>query len=146
LAAATGGARVAAELRGASRRFFERWIAVVLVLGLWELGPRLSLVDTTFFPPLSRVLRELWELVANGQLFKHLEASLGRSLLGFFAIIAYAVPLGLVIGSSARVARAAAPLHEALRNTSPLALLPVFILFFGIGEISKVALVIYACS
>lgn len=139
-------ARWAARLTPHAQALFERWIAVLLVLALWESAPRLGLVEPTFFPPLSGVLRALWGLIVNGQLFTHLRASLFRSLLGFFITLSYAVPLGLAIGSSQRVARAVTPLHETLRNTSPLALLPVFILFFGIGETSKVALVIYACS
>jgi NitT/TauT family transport system permease protein len=136
----------AVSVTSVARRFFERWIAVVLLLGSWELAPRLGLCEPTFFPPLSIVLQALGELVANGQLAKHLGASLFRSLVGLSIAISIAVPLGLAIGWSRRVSDAVSPLHEVFRNTAPLALLPVFILFFGIGELSKVALVLYACS
>lgn len=137
---------VLAGAASVASRFFERWLAVVLLLGSWELAPRLGLVEPTFFPPLSSVLRALWGLASGGQLGKHIGASLFRSLTGFSITIAYAVPLGLAIGWSKRVSDAVTPLHEAFRNTAPLALLPVFILFFGIGETSKIALVIYSCS
>jgi NitT/TauT family transport system permease protein len=82
----------------------------------------------------------------NGQLESHIFASLTRSLTGFSVAILYAVPLGLAIGWFKRFADVLNPLLETFRNTAPLALLPVFLLLLGIGESSKVALVIYSCS
>jgi len=122
-------------------------VAILLVLAaLWELSPRLGLADATFLPPLSEVLVAGWELALGGQLFDHIGASLLRALSGFLIAIAYAIPLGLVIGWYRPVSKALRPLIEVLRNTAPLALLPVFILLLGIGEVSKVSLVIYSCS
>lgn len=120
--------------------------AVVFVLLAWEISPRIGLTEPTFLPPLSEVLASGWRLVVNGQLLQHLQASLLRSLGGFAIALAYAVPLGLAIGWYRGVARALNPLIEVLRNTAALALLPVFVLLLGIGETSKIALVIYACS
>jgi NitT/TauT family transport system permease protein len=57
-----------------------------------------------------------------------------------------AVPAGLVIGSSRRIAEFIGPLLEIFRNTAPLALLPVFTLILGIGEVSKIAMVLYASA
>jgi NitT/TauT family transport system permease protein len=56
------------------------------------------------------------------------------------------VPLGLLIGWYATVGRVLNPLLEIFRNTAPLALLPVFVLILGIGETSKIAMVVYGCS
>jgi NitT/TauT family transport system permease protein len=125
---------------------FQRSLAIFLLLALWEAAPRLGLVEPAFLPPLSEVVTTAWELVHNGQLMSHLTASLQRSLFGFGMAISFSVPLGLLIGSSRRVEDFLFPILEAARNTPALALLPVFILFFGIGETSKVALIIYACS
>jgi len=124
----------------------QRSAAILLVAALWELAPRLGLVEPAFLPPLSEVLTTGWELINNGQLMSHLAASLQRSLFGFGMAILFAVPMGLAIGSSRRVENFLFPLFEVMRNTPPLALLPVFILILGIGESSKNALVIYACS
>lgn len=127
-------------------RFVRRSIAILALLAIWEIAPRLGLVEPAFVPPLSEVLLTGVQLIRDGQLQSHVEASVVRSLTGFFISIAYAVPLGLAIGWSKAVAETINPLLEVLRNTAALALLPVFLLIFGIGETSKIALVIYACS
>ncbi|HTV18623.1 MAG TPA: ABC transporter permease [Polyangiaceae bacterium] len=135
--------------RSASRRLWRaarRSVAIAAFLLIWELAPRLGLAEPAFLPPLSEVLRTGVELLANGQLASHVQASLSRSLVGFGLAILYAVPLGLAIGWYRPFASVVSPLLEALRNTAALALLPVFILLLGIGEGSKIALVIYSCS
>ncbi|MDB5928477.1 MAG: transporter permease [Polaromonas sp.] len=125
---------------------FNRTAILVLLAVLWEVAPRLSLADETFLPPLSEVLAAGWALAQSGQLAEHAGASAFRALSGLSIAIAFAIPLGLAIGWYQRLADALNPLIEVLRNTAPLALLPVFILLLGIGEVSKVALVIYSCS
>lgn len=119
-------------------------LTVALAL-LWELAPRLGLTDPTFLPPLSEVLAAGWALALNGQLWQHTSVSLGRSLGGLLLAIVLAIPLGLAIGWYDRVSSALNQIIELLRNTAPLALLPVFLLLLGIGEVSKVAIVVYAC-
>ena len=123
------------------------WAAVLLFLAVWELVPRFVLDEgtRTFLPPVSEDLVALWELVLDGQLADHLLASIGRSAAGFAVAVAVAVPLGLLIGWYAGLAKFLQPLLELARNTAALALLPVFTLLLGIGELSKVSLVVYAC-
>ena len=120
-------------------------LVLALVL-LWELAPRLGLTDATFLPPLTEVLAAGWTLAQNGQLWQHTSVSLARALGGLSLAILFAIPLGLAIGWYQRLGSALNPLIELLRNTAPLALLPVFLLLLGIGEVSKVAIVIYACA
>lgn len=119
---------------------------VLALAALWELAPRLGWTDATFLPPLSEVLEAGWALARNGQLWEHTSYSLARALGGLFLALLYAIPLGLAIGWYERLGHALNPLIELLRNTAPLALLPVFLLLLGIGEVSKVAIVVYACS
>ncbi|GAB3897064.1 ABC transporter permease [Kibdelosporangium lantanae] len=120
--------------------------AIAALLVIWEVAPRLGLVDATFLPPFSTVLAAWWDLAVSGQLLDHTEASLVRSLSGFGLAVATAVPLGLVIGWYKPVATLLGPLLEVFRNTAALALLPVFVLLLGIGETSKIAIVFYACT
>ncbi|MFJ9824595.1 ABC transporter permease [Streptomyces sp. NPDC101160] len=120
--------------------------AVVALLLLWETAPRLGIVDRTFLPPFSEVARAWWELAADGQLADNARASLTRSLSGFGIAVALAVPLGLLIGWYRPVADLLGPLLEVFRNTAALALLPVFVLLLGIGETSKISIVVYACA
>lgn len=126
--------------------YFTKSVAIILLFVLWEIIPRLGLVEVAFFPPLSTVLIGWWELAATGQLVQHITASLIRSIIGFAIALIVAIPLGLTIGWFQRFSDFANPLLEAFRNTAALAILPVFILLLGIGEASKIAVVIYACA
>ncbi|MFH8926963.1 ABC transporter permease [Streptomyces pristinaespiralis] len=123
-----------------------RSVAVVALVLLWEAAPRLGLVDRTFLPPFSEVARAWWRLAVGGQLSENASASLTRSLSGFGIAVASAVPLGLLIGWYRPVADLLGPLLEVFRNTAALALLPVFVLLLGIGETSKISIVVYACT
>lgn len=119
---------------------------IVAFLLLWELAPRLGLVDSIFLPPVTRVGQALVELAETGELWEHFGASLARSLTGFVVAAVIAVPLGILIGWYRPVHAALNPLLELFRNTAALALLPVFVLLLGLGELSKVSLVVFACT
>ncbi|MBP2707724.1 ABC transporter permease [Microbispora sp. RL4-1S] len=123
-----------------------RTLALVLLAAAWEVLPRTGLVDPVFVPPLSQVLAAWYDLLLSGQLAEHFEASLIRSLGGFGLAIVVAIPLGLAIGWYRPVADFLSPVLELFRNTSAVALLPVFILILGLGEPSKIVFVFYACS
>jgi NitT/TauT family transport system permease protein len=118
-------------------------LSVVLFLLLWEVVARLEMVNPIFLPPFTRVAAALWGLISSGVLVKHIFVSLQRSLLGFGLGLAFAIPLGLVIGWYKGFERFIDPLIQTFRNLSVLALLPVFVLLFGIGETSKVAVVFW---
>lgn len=123
-----------------------RGLAGMVTLALvWELAPRLGLVDPYFIPPLHIVLQEWWSMAADGELWKHIRASLVRSAVGFGLAISIAIPLGAAIAWYRPVRELVTPVLELFRNTAALALLPVFMLLLGIGETSKIAIVLYAC-
>ncbi|GAA3140579.1 ABC transporter permease [Planomonospora alba] len=143
--AARGAGRRPAVLRGASA-LLRRTAALAVLAALWESLPRLEVVDPTFLTPLSQVLAAWWDLLLSGQLVEHLQASLLRSLAGFTLAVAVTVPLGLLIGWYRPVAELLDPVLELFRNTAALALLPVFTLVLGLGETSKVSIIVYACA
>lgn len=123
------------------KKLYRRSIAVLLFFALWEIAPRLGLVDAVFCPPFSAVAAELGRMVGSGFLFKHLLASLQRSLIGFGLGLVIAIPLGLLIGWFRTFESYVDPLLQTFRQTSTIALFPVFIVFFGISEVSKIAIV-----
>lgn len=127
-------------------RLLRPTVVVAAFLALWEVAPRTGLVDKVFLPPFSEVVGAWFTLLGNGQLWEHVSASLGRALAGLVIAIAVSIPLGVAIAWYRPVAEFLNPILELFRNTAALALLPVFILILGIGETSKVALVIYAAS
>ena len=137
--------RLIRRLLRASGTVGRKSVAVVAFLALWEFAPRVGLVDPTFLVPFSTAVRALWGLVQNGQLWDDTRVSLTRSAIGFGIAVGVGVPLGLVIGWYRTVADVLNPLLELFRNTAALALLPVFILILGIGETSKISIVVYAC-
>jgi NitT/TauT family transport system permease protein len=136
----------AGRLVGLGGKVLQRTVAIAALAAIWEGAPRLGLVDRVFLPPLSEVLVAWWELLRGGQLAEHVGASLTRSLTGLGLAVLTAIPLGLLIGWYRPVAELLSPLLEVFRNTAALALLPVFVLILGLGETSKIALVLYACS
>ncbi|OUS94810.1 ABC transporter permease [Rhodococcus sp. NCIMB 12038] len=138
--------RAGAALGPIAWRILKPSIAIVAFLALWEIAPRVGLVDEVFLPPFSTVIEAFFDLVQSGELWQHVSASLSRALIGFFVAIVIAIPLGIAIAWYRPVSDFLNPILELFRNTAALALLPVFILILGIGEESKIALVIYACT
>ncbi|MFC7529814.1 ABC transporter permease [Actinoplanes sp. GCM10030250] len=135
--------RRAARFTGA---VLTRTAAIAALAVIWEVFPRLGVVDAVFLPPLSEVLSAWWDLLVSGELWSHTAASLGRSAAGFGLAVLIAVPLGLLIGWYTPVANLLNPLLEVFRNTAALAILPVFVLILGLGETSKVAIILYGCT
>lgn len=125
-------------------RWAERGIGIVLFLLLWEALPRLGIVSDAYLSPPSAVLAAIAQLVDNNQLWKHVAASLQRSLWGLVLASSAGVVLGLLVGGFKRLAAIVDPVLQLFRQTSAFALFPVFILFLGIGELSKVAIIFWA--
>jgi NitT/TauT family transport system permease protein len=120
-------------------------ISVIFIfLALWELLPRIGIINPTFLPPVSKVFLVWTSLILSGELFKHLFVSLQRAVSGFALAFSIAIPLGIAIGWYAGFAKFIDPLVQTLRQISTMALFPVFIVFLGIGEISKDVIVCWA--
>ncbi|MXV44692.1 ABC transporter permease subunit [Saccharibacter sp. 17.LH.SD] len=119
---------------------------IAAVALLWEILPRTGVVDPLFVPPLSSVLHALFQEAQSGQLLTHASASIERVIPGLLLAIIGAIPAGLFFGSSKTLRQFLSPLIEIFRNTSALALLPVFTLLLGIGEASKITMVFYAAA
>jgi NitT/TauT family transport system permease protein len=135
---------VASSLKRSLQRFSLGLPAVLAFALLWEIAPRAGWINALFFPPLSRVLTALGEMIADGTIGEHIGISLQRAALGFALAVVVAVPLGLAMGRYALFERMSDFLVQTLRNTSQFALMPVFILVLGIGEASKIAITFYA--
>lgn len=146
---ADGPSLVAVQVRTAGRRlagFGQRSLLLIALLSAWEAAPRVGLIDPVFLPPFSEVVAAGWQLAQTGELYDDVSASLLRALSGFLISVALIVPLGLMVGWYARLGNLLNQFIEICRNTAPLALLPVFILLLGIGETSKITMVIYSCA
>lgn len=127
-----------------------RWIyriasPLVLVLA-WELVSRSGLIDRLLLPPPSLAILELFRTIASGELVKALQVSLYRVFCGFGLAVVLGVALGTLMGRIRWLDDLLDPLVELLRPISPLALFPLAILWFGIGDGSKVFVIAVAAS
>ena len=106
-------------------------LAVALV-ALWELACRAT--GTEVFPTPGETWAAFLEIVENQRLWGDVIASLFRVTWGFLLAAGIAIPLGLVVGWSTRAFRAMNPIIQGLRPISPIAWIPIAILWFGIGD------------
>jgi ABC-type nitrate/sulfonate/bicarbonate transport system permease component len=125
-----------------------RLAAIAAFVALWSglagVVVGLNLFNPIFLPGPWLVLGSLAELAAKGQLGGHVLATLERVALGFGTGAAAGVTLGLAAGALTPVRNVVEPLVELLRPIPPLAVLPMFIVWVGIGEPSKVGFITYA--
>ncbi|MDQ0392111.1 ABC transporter permease [Labrys monachus] len=129
--------------------WFREWVepvlrnsaAIVAFLLLWELAPRFGLINRTFLPPFSEVIEKGAEYALAGQLLPQILVSVGRAAGGFGLGVVTAVPLGILLGWYKPLESYLNPLLQLLRQTNPVSLFPAFILFFGIGYATNVAII-----
>ena len=124
--------------------FVARYGLVLAFLALWQISSTRGWVNPSVFPPLDVIVAALWEGLSSGALLDDIAISLQRSGIAFLAAVAIGIPLGLVMGQARIVEQALDPLLQFFRQTSALALYPVFILLLGLGETSKVFVIFWA--
>lgn len=122
--------------------------SVLSVLVIWSLITALKIVPSLFLPSPQAVWQKFIEVSQQGfmkaTLWQHLAASISRVLLALVAAIAIGVPLGLWMGLNKWVRAVLDPLVELLRPIPPLAYLPLLVIWFGIGETTKVLLIFFS--
>ncbi|MCH5644806.1 ABC transporter permease [Gordonia sp. ABSL49_1] len=143
----TSPARTAHPVRrllpsGRAARVFRQSVGLVLVVVIWQLGARSWLGPTT--PAPTEVINAGADLIRTGELWHHLAASTRRVAIG----LAIGITIGVVLGAAAGTVRIAEDLVNApiqvLRMMPAVALVPVFIIWFGIDDTFKIALIIVA--
>lgn len=102
------------------------------------------LFNPILFPPPHAVLATGVQMLASGELPRHILASLARVVQGFVLAAGAGVIVGTLVGRSRLLENLVEPTLEILRPIPPLAFLPMMVLWFGIGEASKVAFIAYA--
>lgn len=120
------------------------WVSVLAVLILFEILPRIGLLPTDHFPPMSRILASLGSEVVDASFWVATWKTLQGWGIGLGIAAVSAVPLGIVIGSYKPIYRAARVLIEFLRPVPSVALIPLAILIYGTGLESKVFLAAFA--
>ena len=109
-------------------------IAFLAILAIWDVFARFSGWSAQIFPDPITVVLSLSELIRNGTLLRHTVASLYRVTAGFYLAILFGVPMGILLGRVRTFQSLINPLIQFLKPISPLAWIPLAMLWFGIGD------------
>jgi ABC-type nitrate/sulfonate/bicarbonate transport system permease component len=124
---------------------YRKLISPLLLLAIWELITRQGWISAWFLPVPTEVFRTLFDMVISGELPHHTAISLGRAISGYAMAALVGVSLGLLIAWSRIVEDFFDPLIELIRPLSTFALIPIFFLWFGIGNTSKIMIIFKSC-
>jgi ABC-type nitrate/sulfonate/bicarbonate transport system permease component len=123
---------------------------IVVLIVIWEFLSRAGYLNPLHFPSPSKLIATFWELITIGYptgitVWVHIRATVVRILQGYALAAVVAIPLGLVIGRSYLLQRAANPVITFARSIAVISLLPLAIAWFGVGELARVLLITWGC-
>lgn len=120
-------------------RFWAAGLTLAVAVAVWQAAVSLGLLPTLFLPAPVAIGRALWALARSGELWSHLSASLVRLAVGWLLGTLFGIALGLAAGLSSGLRSPVMAVVSALFPIPKIALVPLFIIWFGIGEGSKIA-------
>src|SRR5262245_20595456 len=123
------------------------WLGVIGVVSFfvaWELSTRFEIINPFYFPPFSKIILKGYELFANGSIWEHMWFSLTNFSIGFVVSVILGVVIGVPMGWYKSAHKAFDPLLSGIYATPLIALLPLIIMMFGLGAISKIIMTILA--
>lgn len=124
-------------------RAFISPIVFVFLIVIWEVGSRTGIISPLVLPAPSEAFEAFRQLFESGRLWQHLGASFYRLIVGWSVGTILGVSVGLLIGLFSVARAGLSPLVSAIFPIPKIALLPLFIIWFGIGEGSKVATILF---
>jgi ABC-type nitrate/sulfonate/bicarbonate transport system permease component len=130
-----------------SRALFADWLGVIGVVSFflaWELSTRFEILNPFYFPPFSKILAKGYELFANGSIWEHMWFSLTNFTIGFVISVVLGVIIGVPMGWYKNISKTFDPLLSGIYATPLIALLPLIIMLFGLGSISKIIMTVLA--
>lgn len=130
-----------------TREVVADWLGVIGVVSFflaWELSTRFEIINPFYFPPFSKIIIKGYELFANGSIWEHMWFSLTNFLIGFVISVILGVVIGVPMGWYRAVHKTFDPLLSGIYATPLIALLPLIIMMFGLGSISKIIMTILA--
>src|ERR1700676_4548984 len=122
-------------------------VAIAALLAIWVAGSMLKLINPGYFPTPETLGSAFVDLIKNGYqghpLWEHIGISLFRTLTGFIIGVIIGVPLGLLTGYSRRMGAMISPIMAFIRPIPPIAFIPMAVLYFGLGELGKIVLIVF---
>jgi NitT/TauT family transport system permease protein len=138
--------RRAAFDTSALRSFWRAAATIILLLALYEIVARSGHFPRALMPTLPTVASTFWSMLMDGTMLKHAGYTLYRVLFGFGLAMAVGIPLGILMARFRPVENFMLPLVSALMPIPSFALVPLFMLWFGIGNLTTIIIVFYAAT
>ena len=139
------GAR-AARQKAAMRSYFRASIAIILAMIAYELVARLAGFPSALLPAIPTIVKTLIDMLLDGTMIMHTIFTLYRVLFGFCLAMVVGIPLGILMARFQRVEHFFLPLISALMPIPSFSLVPLFMLWFGIGNLTTIIIVFYAAT
>jgi len=122
---------------GAMKQIIRASLSIIAFLVVWEIIARIGFIHISLFPPPTRVAVAFLEMAQSGELLRDVQASLWRAFVGLALGSILGVVVGLVTGRIERINNYLSPIIQIFRPLPPVAIIPLVIVWFGIGETSK---------
>jgi sulfonate transport system permease protein len=119
------------------------FLLLLMLLSIWELAANIWLVGFPYIPSPTQIVSSFIVLQHSGELALALGTTLPNALLGLLFSFGLAIPIGIVVGRSARIQALSFPLIEFLRPIPSSALIPLALLLFGIGTSMRIAVIVF---
>lgn len=133
------------SVRSRGREVIRSGYSLVLLIIAWEAAAQVGFIPYNFLPPLSDILRLFWELTISGDMLYHTRLTLQNALAGLAIAVVLAVPLGVLAGRNSLFEWFWSPVIAVMYPVPAITLIPIFRLWFGVGDQSKILLVAWAC-
>ena len=130
----------------ATRSYVRSALTLIVAAAIYEAAARSGYFAAALMPTLPTVAKALFAGIVDGSLIEHAAFTLGRVLAGFALAIAVSVPLGILMARVKPIENFFLPLVSAMMPIPSFALVPLFMLWFGIGDLTTVLIVFYAAT
>ena len=119
-------------------------LGILAFFSAWELATRFEILNPFYFPPFSKIIAKGVELFVNGTIWQHMWFSLTNFAVGFIIAVVLGVIAGVPMGWYKGISRTFDPLLSGIYATPLIALLPLIIMLFGLGPLSKIIMTVLA--
>jgi sulfonate transport system permease protein len=129
--------------------FASRWrplIGVLLLIAVWWLATALKVADPVLLPPPQKALQALIDGMIGGPLLFDFAQTIYRTVLSFLIASAIAIPLGVILGAAEKLYRSVEFVIDFFRSTPASAVFPLFLVLFGVGDKTKIAVAAFGAS
>ena len=126
------------------KKYFWKLLPIIVVILIWEGVCYFRIVNNALFPPPWKVAIALWQMLVDGSLISDTIASLWRVILGLSIGSIVGIGVGIATGRSDKIAKIISPIIHILRPLPPVAIIPLIIIWFGIGDIAKIFSISFA--